>query len=67
MPSRDAAPRARSITRKFLCGCRSVIVTITLAPVSCTVTRTLLPSGSDSCAAVMPFMSKTAPLLVRRP
>jgi hypothetical protein len=67
MPSRDAAPRARSITRRYFCGCRSVIVTTTLAPVSCTVTRTRLPSGRDEWAAVMAFMSNTAPLLVRRP
>ena len=67
MPRRDAAPRARSMTRMYLWGWRSVMVTTTLAPVSWTVTRTLLPSGRLEWAAVMAFMSKMVPMLVRRP
>jgi len=43
------------------------MVTTTLSPVSCMVTRTLLPSGRLEWAAVMAFWSKIAPLLVRRP
>lgn len=64
---RAAAPRDRSMIRTPLCGCRSVIVTVTALPVSCIVTFTRLPSGRLGWAAVMRFWSNASPLLVRRP
>jgi len=64
---RDAAPRDRSMMRRPWSGWRSVMVTTTLLPVSCIVTRMRLPRGRRGCAAVMAFWLKTSPLLVRRP
>jgi hypothetical protein len=43
------------------------MVTTTLCPVSCIVTRTFVPKGSVACAAVISFSLKIVPLLVRRP
>ncbi len=43
------------------------MVTTTERPVSCIVTRTRVPSGSESCAAVIAFWSNRSPMLVRFP
>ena len=67
MPRREAASRDKSITRTRFGGWRSLMVTTTLSPVSCIVTRTRVPSGRLECAAVSKVSLKTSPLLVRRP
>src|SRR5262249_36521777 len=53
-PSWFAAAGVRSMMRPRVNGPRSLMRTTTLRPLRRLVTRTLLPNGSDGCAAVSP-------------
>ncbi len=66
MPSLFAAPTERSMIRPRTNGPRSVIVTTTLLPLL-PITRTLLPNGSERCAAVSSRSRNGRPLAVLEP
>src|SRR5262245_37663170 len=64
-PTARAAPVERSSTRPLMKGPRSLMVTTTLRPLW--VTRSLVPNGSERCAAVMSFSLKRWPEAVLLP
>src|SRR5579862_4185562 len=65
MPSHDAAPGERSITRPAMKGPRSLMRTSTDAPLSRLVTRTIVSIGKVRCAAVKSLLAISSPLAVR--
>lgn len=67
MPMACAAAGDMSMMRPRTKGPRSLIVTTTEFPVLRLVTRTLVPNGSDRCAAVKAAGLSRAPLAVLLP
>ena len=66
-PSACAPAGVKSMTRPLMKGPRSLMRTTTERPVARCVTFTMVPKGSDRCAAVRRVALAYSPLAVRSP